>query len=326
MIDASAFESLILKGVGRKIAIGSVVEGAVATEELGAAMDGPLAIGSLSKVFTSLLLADACLRGEANLDDPIGSWLLEGTPADPSVAHITFGDLSSHSSGLPREAPNLIARFERGELDPDNPFSDFLQQDLIEAYRQVRRGPPKFEYSNFGFMLLAVALERITHHSFRDLIAHRICQPLGLKRTFVKNGQSEPPEHGHNRDGVRVPNWDEPLPGPGGVHSTAEDLCRFLVSATDDADPLGDAFRLMQQPRTEVSSDGERSSTRIGLGWFITQTGQKTWLWHGGSAGGVHGFMAVDPHGQNGLVALGNWFEESRPLDAVAAASLGIPR
>src|ERR1700678_2829780 len=82
-------------------------------------------IGSISKVFTSLLLADMVNRKEVTLDDPAAKYLPENvTMPERSGKSITLLDLSTHSSGLPRVPDNLNPK------DPTNPYADYTVDDL----------------------------------------------------------------------------------------------------------------------------------------------------------------------------------------------------
>src|SRR5215471_11833244 len=128
----------------------------------GADVDGDTVfeIGSITKVFTSLLLADMVQRGEVKLDDPISKFL------PPSVKvptrngrEITLADLATHTSGLPRLPDNM------GKLNllfhMDNPYADYTVADLyafLSDYKLPRDIGAEYEYSNLGGGLLGHVL------------------------------------------------------------------------------------------------------------------------------------------------------------------------
>ena len=107
-------------------------------------------IGSISKVFTSLLLADMVNRKEVSLDDPAAKYLPEHVRMpERSGKSITLLDLSTHSSGLPN-VPNLKLK------DPTNPYADSVDDlyQFLSGYELTRDPGSQFEYSNLGAGLL----------------------------------------------------------------------------------------------------------------------------------------------------------------------------
>jgi len=180
-------------------------------------------IGSVTKVFTGLLLADMVVRGETELGATLGDLLAVPGPAGAA----TLRSLASHTSGLPRLAPSLRMKARVLTAHPD-PYRGI---DLAHVIGAVTRHPPAppgtFRYSNLGYQLLGAALAAAAGMTWSDLIQQRICQPLGLTATDV--GPDACSARGHNRAGRPVPYWDSSLlPGAGALLSTLADLERFL--------------------------------------------------------------------------------------------------
>ena len=186
-------------------------------------------IGSVTKVFTSLLLSDMVQHGEVALADPVAKYL----PADVKVPErggrvITLVDLSTHTSGLPRLPSNLLPK------DPANPYADYTVEQLyqfLSSYQLTRDIGAQFEYSNLGGGLLGHALARRAGMDYEALVRSRISSPLGMSST----GITLTPEMkgrlavGHNDKLTAVPNWDLPtLAGAGALRSSANDLLTFL--------------------------------------------------------------------------------------------------
>lgn len=129
-------------------------------------------IGSISKVFTATLLADAVHRGEVNYADSIETHL----PSDVKIRlkdgkPITLESLSSQTSGLPRLPSNLRPK------DATNPYADYTVDDLYKALSRIRlkRSPGEaYEYSNLGVGLLGHLLERASGRSYEELTVSRI--------------------------------------------------------------------------------------------------------------------------------------------------------
>ena len=134
-------------------------------------------IGSVTKVFTSLLLSDMVQRGEVALADPVAKYL----PADVKVPErggrvITLVDLSTHTSGLPRLPSNLLPK------DPANPYADYTAEQLyqfLSSYQLTRDIGSQFEYSNLGGGLLGHALARRAGMDYEALVRSRISGPAG---------------------------------------------------------------------------------------------------------------------------------------------------
>src|SRR3974390_2838867 len=135
-------------------------------------------IGSISKVFTSLLLADMVNRKQVALDDPAAKYLPETVKMpERSGKSITLLDLSTHSSGLPPLPSNLKLK------DPRNPYADYSVDDLyqfLSGYTLPRDPGSEFEYSNLGGGLLGHVLACRAGTDYESLIRIRITQPLSM--------------------------------------------------------------------------------------------------------------------------------------------------
>ena len=137
----------------------------------------------MTKVFTSLLLADMVQRGEVALADPVAKYL----PADVKVPErggrvITLVDLSTHTSGLPRMPSNFHPK------DPANPYADYTAEQLFQflsSYQLTRDIGSQFEYSNLGGGLLGQALARRAGMDYEALVRSRITAPLGMSSTGI---------------------------------------------------------------------------------------------------------------------------------------------
>src|SRR5688500_11428863 len=140
-------------------------------------------IGSITKVFTGILLAEMAGRGEVRLDQPVAE-LLPGDVVVPSRSgrQIRLVDLSTHSSGLPRMPDN----FNPG--DSGNPYVDYTVAQLYDFLRrhELRRDiGVESEYSNVGVGLLGHALARRAGTSYEALVSARILKPLGMMSPWI---------------------------------------------------------------------------------------------------------------------------------------------
>jgi CubicO group peptidase (beta-lactamase class C family) len=262
-------------------------------------------IGSMTKVFTSLLLSDMVQRGEVALTDPVAKYL----PAEVKVPErggrvITLVDLSTHTSGLPRLPTNLHPK------DPGNPYADYNTAQLYEflsSYQLTRDIGTKFEYSNLGGGLLGHVLARRAGMDYEALVRSRITVPLGMNST----GITLTPEMkarlapGHNAQLEAVPNWDLPtLAGAGALRSSANDLLTFLAAHLGYVkSPLAPAMAAMLSVRRPL---GDPKGGEIALGWLVTKPANDEIVWHNGGTGGYRSFIGYNPKTRVGVVVLSN--------------------
>lgn len=258
-------------------------------------------IGSISKAFTGIVLADAVVRKEMALDDPIARYLPEKVKApEYEGTPITLLHLATHTSGLPRLPENFQPK------DPVNPYADYTVEQLYDALsgsRLPRKPGEKSDYSNLGMGLLGHLLARRAGKTYEALLLERICQPLGLTETRISLNadQQNRLARGHDADGEPTVNWDLPtLAGAGALRSSAADMARFLRANLDPAgSPLAEALRMSHAPRFVVAGD-----TSVGLGWHLNTRAQI--VWHNGQTGGYHAFAGFLPEKKAGVVVLAN--------------------
>ncbi len=135
-------------------------------------------IGSVTKVFSALLLTDMAQKGELALTDPISKYLPDGTTVPQRGGQaITLQDLAMHTSGLPR-MPNNFA-----PADPLNPYADYGFDRLtqfLSGYTLTRDVGAQYEYSNLGGGLLGTLLARRAGLDYEALVAQRISKPLAM--------------------------------------------------------------------------------------------------------------------------------------------------
>lgn len=252
-------------------------------------------IGSVTKIFTGLILADMAVRKEVDLDTTLGS-LLDIPPAGA----VTLQSLATHTSGLPRtcSGPRLAARLT---ADP-NPYRDVgLDRAAAALARKPPPAPGTFRYSNVGYQLLAAALAAAASTTWACLLQQRICGPLGMTATGMDPDENT--ARGHDKGDFPFPYSDYALlPGAIGLLSTTADLDRFLqVQLEPESTPLGPAIRLSRTPQAG-------SSRAAGLGWQLKISGDATLAWHEGLTNGFSALLAVidTPKAPRGLAILTN--------------------
>ena len=276
-------------------------------------------IGSVTKVFTALLLAVMSTTGEVALDEPLAD-LYPDLTVPVRGRPIVLADLATHAAGLPRLPPGLL---RQGLRNRDNPYAAFTDEDVARALESVRlRAEPgtRVRYSNFGAGLLGQALARRAGSTYDDLVRTRVCRPLGLTDTSVDRSDDQLARRavGHDRRGRAVPDWDmDSLPGMGALHSTGADLARFLAAQLDPAGtPLEEAIRLTQQPRLPAGRLGHQA-----LGWMVSPLPRtdRRMHWHNGGTGGAFSFLGLELGATVGAVVLTN---TARSVDALGMSLL----
>jgi D-alanyl-D-alanine-carboxypeptidase/D-alanyl-D-alanine-endopeptidase len=262
-------------------------------------------IGSITKVFTSLLLADMVERGEVKLDDPVSKYLPK-TVKMPSRSgrEITLLDISEQRSGLPRMPSNIKP------ADLQNPYADYDPAKLyafLSGYTLTRDPGEKYEYSNLAVGLLGHVLSLRSGMSYEQLVRKRILDPLGMSSSSITLSPDQKNRLAPGYDGSLKPvkNWDlDALAGAGALRSTANDMLKFLAANLELTDtPLKAAMRRMRSVRKDAGSP----NVDIAMGWHIfKQYGDI--FWHNGGTAGYRTFAGFDPAKKTGVVVLCNTF------------------
>ena len=261
-------------------------------------------IGSITKVFTSLVLEDMAEHGELNINDPISKYLAESvkTPVKDGK-EITLLDLSSQISGLPR-MPNNFA-----PADFSNPFADYTPEKLyafLSSYKLTRAIGEKYEYSNVGVGLLGHILTLIEKTDYETLVLKHICEPLNMKSTVVEVTQDLKPRlaTGYNEAGSPVKNWDfSALAGAGALKSSVNDMLIFLTANMG----LVKTKLLSAMEKIQMSQhDTGVPDLDIAMGWHIWKRFNKKIIWHNGGTYGYRTFIGFDKENKKGVVVLSN--------------------
>ncbi|WP_244178840.1 serine hydrolase [Streptomyces rubellomurinus] len=236
--------------------------------------DTRFALGSVTRTFTGLLLAEMAARGEVRYDDPIDRYLPAGAvPGYPHERPITLLHLATHTSGLPRLPVGLLPAAAPRWFT--RPYATFGPAHLLRALpRTPVRGTPgtQVRYSSLGCGLLGLLLANAAGQRYDDLLAARVCGPLGLLDTSCGPGREDATGY---RRGRWVPSFRLPaLPGAAALRSTADDLLRYLqahlsldavpLSSPADAAVLRTALGEVSHPRAGRRRTG---GTRVCLGW-----------------------------------------------------------
>jgi CubicO group peptidase (beta-lactamase class C family) len=276
-------------------------------------LEGKFRLGSVSKQFTAAAVLLLEGEGKWRLEDRVKQYLPDAPAAWEAIS---LHHLLSHTSGIPD--------FVR---EPGHEATLPLPSPPEMTYRRFRDKPlafppgEKYEYSNSGYVLLALLIERVTGERFHDFLQRRVLDPLGLQDTGgdgqraiiprrVAGYTHVPGQHGTHRNAAYV---DMSIPtGGGSLYSTSRDLLRWQQALFDGR--LLPAAAVQRMTTAHVTTFG---SNGYGYGLFIGKQNGRLRIAHPGS---IHGFMAVVihfPETRVTVVVLSN-VGVGRPVDEIA--------
>lgn len=266
----------------------------------GVGAETRIQIGSVTKAFTGLLLADALLRGELTPGVTVDALLLGKTSHERSI---TVRSLATHTAGLPRLSIGLRA------LLPD-PYRGYTRAHLLRYLQRTQPIlplQPVYRYSNLGFAVLGLLLEQASGASYAELLSARVLQPLGLgETTLVLAGKPADVARGYACVGKtpfwlwpRPPIWHHDAYAPAGaLASTASDLVRFAQQLLRSEGPAAPMLALASEPLVTIPGGS------IGLAWHLPGSGR--FVWHNGATFGHSAYVAVAPRLGVAVIAVAN--------------------
>jgi CubicO group peptidase (beta-lactamase class C family) len=259
-------------------------------------------IGSISKTFTAILLADAVEKGLVKLDDPVSKYFPDSVPALTYLGTpVTLKMLSNHSSGIPRMPDNFHP------ADGENPYKDYGNQELYSFYKTFKldRIPgTKYEYSNLAAATLGVILEKLYRKSYEDLFVETICDPLGMNETreFIRKKDSARFVKGYNEQGKYNSQWDfDALAPAGSIRSTASDMLLYANAQLGNGPAALEKDIKLAQAKT--FSDG---AVQTALAWHYMKPGKDEIIGHSGGTGGFRTLLAINLEKKFAVIVLSN--------------------
>ncbi|MGE3919565.1 MAG: serine hydrolase [Gammaproteobacteria bacterium] len=213
-------------------------------------------IGSVTKVFTGLLLALEVDAGKMSLNDPITKYLPHISNAGKSIQHVSLLNLATHTAGFSFYTPRKIKN--------ENILINYLAH-----WRPTSVVGSHWHYSNFGIGLLGAAIEESTHASYNELYRSRILIPLQMNPIAFVIPLHLRSQEAQGYDGAGVRKSDSKLdifPGSWGLKASGHDMLNFLAASIGlpgTPPNILAAMRLSQTPfmRTDAMLQG--------LGWQI---------------------------------------------------------
>jgi CubicO group peptidase (beta-lactamase class C family) len=262
-------------------------------------------IGSITKVFTSTILASLVENKKIKLTDEINSYY---SFAFKDNTKINFESLANHTSGLPRLPENLDLSNEI------NPYKSYGKPEIEQYLKNlVKLGNKTYSYSNLGTGLLGYTLGLSQKTTFQNLLKKKIFDKYKMKNSFTSShnlGNSI--VKGLNKKGEIVSNWDfDVLFGAGGILSTTEDLVLF---ANAHFNPKNKELELTRKTTSEI-----KGNTKICLGWHkLESENGMDLLWHNGGTGGYSSSIVMKVEEKKAVIILSNVSDINVQIDALS--------
>ena len=277
-------------------------------------------IGSISKLFTNLLLEDEALKNRIHMDDPVTQYLPPGCPFpkpaksawtgfrdDPGRHQVTLWQLATHTSGFP-EIPG------EGDLpagyNPKEPANVTLEmgREFLRKFTFSWEPGTHYEYSSINIALLGYVLSLREKQEVETLIRSRILDPLGMgdTRITLSPGQAERLAEGYSSDGKPASfiGTSMDFAAGGSFKSTAADLVKFAAYSLGlrTPNPLAPAMAEQQRLLDRLSGGPSRS-----ISYFLYPHEFGNILSVRARTMGFRGCLALVPSRKLGVVILTNW-------------------
>ncbi|HOP21271.1 MAG TPA: serine hydrolase domain-containing protein, partial [Amphiplicatus sp.] len=266
-----------------------------------ASPDTVFAVGSITKSFTSIAIAQLAVKGEINLDAPVSTYL---TDYDGPAKDAPVWTLMNHTSGLVNYT--ALPGFPRGTRQS---FTRQQMVDMFEHQNLMFEPGDAFSYSNSGTFLLGLIIERVSGKTYEEYLQENVLDPLHLSRTFYNHPEKVIPgraegykltEHGFDN----APLLDPQIPfSAGALASTVQDIQKYL-DEVHRKNALGDDIRNILYTQKPFN-DGEVNSYALGALGIREFEGRRK-IAHAGDIDGFSGYMAYYPDEDVSIVVLAN--------------------
>lgn len=251
-------------------------------------------IGSITKVFTSTVLASLIEEEKIKLTDDINSYYPFSFKDN---IKLNFKELANHTSGLPRLPENMDLS------DETNPYKNYRKTQIEDYLKNLLKldNPKTYSYSNLGAGLLGYTLGLSQKMSFEELLQKKVFDKYKMKNSFVSSRNlNDNLVKGQNSNGEITSNWDwDVLFGAGGILSTTEDLAKF---AEAQFNPKNKELAMTQKSTFDINEN-----MKIGLGWHLLKSKSgKDLVWHNGGTGGYSSSMTLNTNSETAIIILSN--------------------
>ncbi len=262
----------------------------------------PFIMGSVSKQFTAAAIALLVQDGRIRLDDDIHKYV----PELPDYGKkITIDHLVHHTSGL----RDFWALVDASGMRPDDGYTVADVVKLASRQRHLNFDPgAEYNYSNTGYVLLGVIVQRASGKSLREFAAERIFQPLGMTVSHFHDDHNQPVKgraiaySPANGGGWKINVWNNDIVGQGGLMTTMEELQKWDENFYTGT--VGGRSLLARQLERGVLTDGKQIAYAFGL--EIGEYRGLPMVEHSGSTGGYRTDITRFPEQHTSVVTMCN--------------------
>lgn len=259
-------------------------------------------IGSISKLFTGILLANSINKGYVDSTANISTFLKSKVAykkTEPNLIH-----LAQHTSGFPREPDNLNQTI----IDDNNPFSNYTATDLnnyLNNSKLVSSPGKAYRYSNLGMGLLAYILVKERNQLYEELLNQEICTPLKMANTTTTPDSTKIVQSYYRGHPTVDFSFQEPLIGAGGIYSSIRDLLKFIeANISPESTTISADLNLASRPRKV------NKYISLGYAWEVSSidvNGEVIEVWeHSGNTLGSSSILLYSKKRKIGVVILAN--------------------
>lgn len=289
------FSGVVLVARGDKVILERAVGYSDREAKRPITFDTQFRIGSMNKMFTSVAILQLADEGKLSLDDTVGKYI-PGYPAKDVATKVKIRHLLTHSGGT-------------GDIFGPEFFKQRLELKTLDDYyrlygaRELDQEPgASFRYSNYGYILLGLIIEKASGMSYYDYVREKIFAPAGMTATDSLPETEAVPGRSvgyMRRDGQWKPNADT-LPwrgtSAGGGYSTARDLLKFALALQSG--------KLLSKEKLAEATKAQMGD--YGFGFFTGGQGALRQYGHGGGAPGMNGELRIYPESSLVIVVLSN--------------------
>jgi CubicO group peptidase (beta-lactamase class C family) len=286
---ADQFAGAVMIAKGRKLVFSGAYGQASREHREPNRLDTRFRIGSMNKMFTATAVLQLAQSGKLKLTDPIGKYLAD-YPNKDLAAKVTVHHLLTHTGGT---GDIFGPEFDKNRLTLRT-LSDYV---TLYGKRAPEFEPgARFDYSNYGFILLGALIEKVSGQSYYDYVREHIFQPAGMSRTdsLPEEEKVEGRAAGYMREGDKWQPNNDTLPvrgtSAGGGYSTVADLAAFANAVME--------HKLLNAEYTEMLTTGKvegRPGSKYAYGFSDSTENGVRWLGHGGGAPGMNGELKFSP-------------------------------
>jgi CubicO group peptidase (beta-lactamase class C family) len=271
--------------------------------------------GSITKTFTAYVLLKVLAEKNISDTEKIESWLPDSLRTNASLGRISFRQLLSHTSGLPRMPSN----FEAQITNDLQPYANYTYHHFFSFLKtiSIKDTIHPHNYSNLGFALAGHLASTIAGKPYKQLLDEYIFRPCNIhKEGEMKNAVYATGYIEQQRADI----WDLKIFYPaGGIILNAKDM---LVYLKELANPSVLDKRIVEQMLTPVAS--VRPNTSVAYGWHISKTGHGDVYWHNGGTYGFSTFCAFRKSTTDAVIVVVNQFNENAISDQLGMLAMDI--